>query len=82
MEEENLMSKYPLLALSLILTWQVVIADERTFDALDSNDDGLITSTEAEADSRIVERFSELDVNGDGFLNLAEYATIGSGVEG
>ncbi|MFT5418940.1 MAG: hypothetical protein ACI915_005297, partial [Gammaproteobacteria bacterium] len=35
------MSKYPLLALSLILTWQVVIADENTFDALDSNDDGL-----------------------------------------
>lgn len=76
------MNKTMLLALGLALTWQLASAGDSTFEALDRNADGLITTEEAQADADVVDAFGDLDVNGDGFLTLAEYSAIEMGAEG
>ncbi len=70
------MNKYLILALGLCLAHNVALASDTSFDTLDTNADGLITSGEAEVDPSLVEVFGDLDVNGDGFLTLAEYSAI------
>ncbi|MEO8062101.1 MAG: hypothetical protein ABI821_05065 [Pseudomonadota bacterium] len=44
-----------------------------SFDSLDANKDGRISMPEASADARLVERFSTVDKNGDGYLDNAEF---------
>jgi EF hand len=45
-----------------------------SFDQLDANQDGRISMPEASADPRLVEKFSTVDKNGDGYLDATEYA--------
>jgi EF hand len=47
------------------------------FDKLDTNRDGRISQAEASADTNIV--FSSADVNGDGYLDKAEWKTQAKG---
>ena len=43
------------------------------FDALDTNKDGRISMPEASADPQLVESFSSIDKNGDGYLDNSEF---------
>lgn len=43
-----------------------------TFESLDTNSDGRISKTEAEANATVKAQFSSYDVNGDGFIERAE----------
>lgn len=43
-----------------------------TFESLDTNSDGRISKTEAEANAGVKAQFSSYDVNGDGFIERAE----------
>jgi EF hand domain-containing protein len=45
-----------------------------SFDALDTNKDGRISMPEASADPKLVENFSRVDKDGDGYLDSSEYA--------
>ncbi len=49
-----------------------------TFDALDANKDGRISMPEASADPKLVEIFSTVDKDGDGYLDSAEFANSDS----
>jgi hypothetical protein len=44
-----------------------------SFDALDTNKDGRISMPEASADPQLVESFSSIDKNGDGYLDNSEF---------
>lgn len=43
-----------------------------TFESLDTNGDGRISKSEAEANATVKAQFSSYDVNGDGFIERAE----------
>jgi Ca2+-binding EF-hand superfamily protein len=43
-----------------------------TFESLDTDSDGRISKTEAEANANVKAQFSRYDVNGDGFIERAE----------
>jgi Ca2+-binding EF-hand superfamily protein len=43
-----------------------------TFESLDTDSDGRISKTEAEANANVKAHFSRYDVNGDGFIERAE----------
>jgi hypothetical protein len=43
-----------------------------TFESLDSNSDGKISRTEAEANANVKAQFSRYDVDGNGFIERAE----------
>jgi hypothetical protein len=43
-----------------------------TFESLDTDGDGRISKTEAEANANVKAQFSNYDVNGDGFIERAE----------
>ncbi|MEM8817276.1 MAG: calmodulin [Pseudomonadota bacterium] len=45
-----------------------------SFDKLDTDRDGVLSAFEAQADTKLLERFTELDANGDGSLSRQEYA--------
>jgi hypothetical protein len=45
-----------------------------SFDSLDANKDGRISMPEASVDPKLVESFSTVDKNGDGYLDSSEYA--------
>jgi hypothetical protein len=44
-----------------------------SFDTFDSNKDGRISMPEASADPKLVETFSVIDKNGDGYLDNSEF---------
>jgi Ca2+-binding EF-hand superfamily protein len=44
-----------------------------SFDTLDTNKDGRISMPEASADPQLVESFSSIDKNGDGYLDNSEF---------
>lgn len=46
-----------------------------TFESLDTNGDGKISKTEAEANANVKAQFSTYDVNGDGFIERDEVST-------
>jgi hypothetical protein len=48
----------------------------RTFAALDTNRDGVLSFSEAFADPRVSNNFNALDTNADGVLQPAEYQAI------
>lgn len=43
------------------------------FANLDQNSDGYLSSDEARADSRVVERFTEADRDRDGYISMEEF---------
>jgi hypothetical protein len=43
-----------------------------TFESLDTNSDGRISKSEAEANAGVKAQFASYDVNGDGFIERAE----------
>lgn len=49
------------------------MAAEQSFDALDKDKDGVITASEARADSTVASRFAAADKNQDGYLSRAEF---------
>lgn len=46
---------------------------KRGFDAIDKNDDGVISKAEAAASPRLLARFDAVDKNNDGKVSRAEY---------
>lgn len=46
----------------------------KMFMQLDTNEDGVISESEAAAQPRVAEHFSELDSNGDAEIETAEFA--------
>jgi len=44
------------------------------FDKLDTDRDGSLSAFEVQADMKLLERFTELDKNGDGKLSKEEFA--------
>ncbi len=47
-----------------------------SFMQLDTNEDGRISKQEAEADTRVADRFQEADTDRDGQLSLEEFTAI------
>jgi Spy/CpxP family protein refolding chaperone len=52
-----------------------------TFESLDTNSDGKISKTEAEANASVKAQFSSYDVNGDGFIERDEVANANKSKE-
>ena len=52
-------------------------APQMTFEQLDTNKDGRISVSEARKDKAVAARFSKADANQDGYLDRAEFKTIG-----
>ncbi|KXI27726.1 EF-hand domain-containing protein [Paraglaciecola hydrolytica] len=57
-----------------VLASTAVLADDELFISLDADSNGLISITEAEADSDVSAQFAELDTNTDGYLSAEEFA--------
>lgn len=51
-----------------------VAAQEEVFTSLDTDSDGLISESEAQAHSALAGIFSQLDLNADGYLSLDEFS--------
>jgi hypothetical protein len=49
---------------------------QQVFDQLDTNRDGVISRSEAEASPELAAIFVETDANGDGGLTVAEFAVV------
>jgi hypothetical protein len=47
-----------------------------TFESLDTDGDGKISKTEAEANANVKAQFSSYDVNADGFIERSEVAQV------
>jgi Ca2+-binding EF-hand superfamily protein len=47
-----------------------------TFESLDTDSDGRISKTEAEANTTVKEQFASYDLNGDGFIERAEVNNV------
>nr|WP_136250049.1 EF-hand domain-containing protein [Ningiella ruwaisensis] len=47
------------------------------FKALDANEDGMITKSEAEANETVFENFELIDSDGNGTISLEEYEAVG-----
>ena len=65
------MTKKTLLAFILAVMAGAAFAAPPAFEAVDTNSDGMISITEAEAVEGL--NFDEADTNGDGNLDRAEY---------
>jgi hypothetical protein len=72
------MNKKVLLAAFVCSVSSAVIAGSATYKALDENEDGFISSKEAEAIPTLVEKWSEVDVNDDGKIDAVEFARFES----
>ena len=59
-------------AFTLALTSTSAFSNEDLFKALDTNADGMISKTEAEAHDVLNELFDSLDLNSDGFISADE----------
>ena len=71
-------SAVPMAALLGALLANPVFAndDAKAFKKLDINNDGFITDTEALAHEELPEVFEEADENGDGKLDMDEFAKL------
>lgn len=67
------MKKLLILGLCLLGS-TTVLADEALFMKLDADSDGLISISEAAADTTVSAQFAELDANKDGYLSAEEFA--------
>ncbi|WP_020406705.1 hypothetical protein [Hahella ganghwensis] len=47
---------------------------EQTFAAIDANQDGVIDTEEARADSALMEKWASVDLDGDGAISSQEYS--------
>lgn len=54
---------------------------EDGFQAIDRNQDGLVTWNEASADRNLIATFTTADVNADGYLTPVEFDTIQKEIE-
>lgn len=52
-------------------------APRPTFEEFDTNADGRISQSEAQADSQLARVFASADTNQDGYLSPSEFAAIG-----
>ena len=50
------------------------VAGEEEYKALDADQSGTISADEAQAHSALSEKFSEVDANQDGEVDMAEFA--------
>jgi hypothetical protein len=55
---------------------QAKASEEPGFNALDTNNDGKLTRTEAAKDKKLAAKFKEADRNNDGTLTRAEYLMV------
>jgi Ca2+-binding EF-hand superfamily protein len=64
----------PMLAIVVFATGTAFADDKKTgFDALDKNNDGVLTRAEAAGNPRLLKGFDVADKNNDGTLSRAEY---------
>lgn len=66
-----------LVASSATLAWAGSV--EKNFTALDADKDGFISKEEAQKEVNLDAVFDHADANGDGKLDLQEYAAVHSG---
>lgn len=66
------MKKLLILGLCLVAS-TAALADDELFAKLDADSNGLISISEAAADSDVSAQFAELDTNTDGFLSAEEF---------
>lgn len=70
------MTKKPLIlaaAVAFGLSSLAMAGDGRSFQSLDSNNDGYVTRDEIPADHELAASFSSYDTDGDGRLNQSEF---------
>jgi Ca2+-binding EF-hand superfamily protein len=51
-------------------------ANTKAFKALDTDGNGLLTMQEAEANVKVADGFADADANGDGILDMDEFAKM------
>ncbi|MFC4698925.1 calcium-binding protein [Glaciecola siphonariae] len=69
--------KIMIMGMSVIVAQAVIAtsqaeAQEGLFNSLDKNQDGLISQREAAGNTKILENFTRVDINEDGFLSMDE----------
>jgi Ca2+-binding EF-hand superfamily protein len=69
----NIMKKLLILGLCVFAS-TAALANDELFMKLDADSNGLISISEATADSDVAAQFAELDTNADGFLAAEEFA--------
>lgn len=72
--KRNILLSMAAFAFTLVLTSTNAFSSEDLFIELDTNSDGMISKTEAEAHEVLNELFDSLDIDGDGFINPAEFS--------
>lgn len=74
------MKKFVAIAGGLALASGIALAGDmagaKSFEELDSNQDGVITQTEASLSQDLVAKFNDADTNADGYLTPSEYDTV------
>ena len=65
----------PVLTVLALATGSAYAADKKGFDALDRNNDGFVTRSEAAGNHRVLKGFDVADKNNDGKLSRTEYMT-------
>jgi Ca2+-binding EF-hand superfamily protein len=76
----SLSKKFIALSLSTLFAASVIVsanASEELFSALDTDQSGTISQTEASAHSGLSALFSEVDADSDGEITYAEFAAAG-----
>ena len=63
-----------LLALGLVNTDAYAVDVEATFDALDKDNNGLLSEAEAQMDAVLKENFAQIDTDQNGQLSLNEFS--------
>jgi hypothetical protein len=74
--EEKLMNKKVLLAAFVCSVSSAVFAGSATYNALDENQDGVVSPKEAEAIPSLSAQWEKVDVNKDGKIDAAEFSSF------
>lgn len=70
--KRNIFLSMAAFAFTLALTSTSAFSNEDLFKTLDTNADGMISKTEAQAHEVLNELFDSLDIDGDGFISSDE----------
>ncbi len=72
--KRNIFLSMAAFAFTLALTSTSAFSSEDLFKKLDTNADGMISKTEAEAHEVLNELFDSLDIDGDGYISSTEFS--------
>jgi len=72
--KRNIFLSMAALAFTLALTSTSAFSNEGLFTTLDTDADGMLSTTEAQSHKVLFELFDSLDINGDGSISIDEFS--------